>query len=96
MTKIYANLLGKWTDITNEGTVADYQPPLKYFTENLTYSSGSNTANCFKFDYIHVQYRNKDYRLHPSMIQIVTEQFYYLIPTETFCLMIRHLLILSS
>lgn len=73
MKKIYANLLGTWTDITKCGTVADLQNPLLYFEENLSYDSCSKTAKCFEYDYIHVQYDGKDYRIHPTMIQIVTE-----------------------
>ena len=73
MKRIYANLLGNWVDITKDGTVADNQDPLKYFEENLVYDIGSNTANCFKYDYINIQYSGKNYRIHPSCIQIVTE-----------------------
>ncbi len=73
MKRIYANLLGVWVDITNTGTVADLQKPVIYFEENLTYEDGSKVAKCFGYDYIHVQYNGKDYRIHPSMIQIVTE-----------------------
>lgn len=61
---IYANLLGVWTDVTDSGTVADHQDPVTYFKENL--------SELFKYDYIHVQHGDKDYRLHPSMIQITT------------------------
>lgn len=69
--KIYANLLGEWTDITHTGTVADGQSPTLYFQENLAFVEGSTVAECFKYGYIHVQYQGHDYRLHPSMIQIV-------------------------
>ena len=65
MKKIYANLLGVWTDITNDGTVADYQDPVKYFQENLTYNDDSDVARCFKGNYINVQYNDKNYRIHP-------------------------------
>ena len=65
--RIYANLLGNWTDITETGTVADCQKPVTYFTENST------VAECFKYGYIHVQYQGHDYRLHPSMIQIIDD-----------------------
>jgi len=72
MKRIYANLLGVWTDITETGTVADFQNPSVYFEENLTYEAGSKVAKCFEYGYIHVQHNGKDYRIHPSMIQIVT------------------------
>ena len=71
--RIYANLLGNWTDITETDTVADCQKPVTYFTENLTFLEGSTVAECFKYGYIHVQYQGHDYRLHPSMIQIIDD-----------------------
>ena len=69
--RVYANLLGEWTDITDTGTVADNQDPAQYFKENLIYGQDSAEAECFKFGYIHVQYEGRDYRLHPAMIQII-------------------------
>lgn len=73
MKRIYANLLGNWIDITDEGTVADHQDPTTYFENNLRYEKGSKVAECFQYDYFHVQYKGKDYRIHPTMIQIVRE-----------------------
>lgn len=73
MKKIYACLLGKWTDITEDGTVEDHQRPLTYFDENLCYEGNSKVARCFQYDYINIQHQGKNYRIHPSMIQIVTE-----------------------
>lgn len=71
--RIYACLLGNWVDITDTGTVADYQNPVTYFKENLRYNEGSRYAECFRYDYIHIQYQGKDYRINPAFIQIVTE-----------------------
>lgn len=73
MMRIYANLLGNWVDITDEGTVADHQDPTQYFNDNLDYRGGSNVAKCFEYDYIHVQYKGVDYRIHPALIQIITK-----------------------
>lgn len=73
MKRIYANLLGEWTDITDTGTVEDSQNPLLFFEENLTYTENSKTAKCFEYDYINIQYNGLNYRIHPSMIQIVTK-----------------------
>lgn len=73
MTKIYACLLGEWVDITESGTVEDHQNPSLYFEENLAYEPNSKTAKCFEYDYINVQYQKRNYRIHPSQIQIVTE-----------------------
>ncbi len=72
MKHIYANLLGEWVDITTDGTVEDQQNPVTYFEENLRYIEGSTTTECFKYDYINVQYKGTNYRIHPSCIQIVT------------------------
>lgn len=71
--RIYANLLGTWTDITDTGTVADNQNPVKYFKENLTFDDNSKVAKCFEFGYVHVQYQNKDYRLAPEHFQFVNQ-----------------------
>lgn len=71
--RIYACLLGNWVDITDTGTVADYQNPVTYFKENLQYSEGFRYAECFRYDYIHIQHQGKDYRINPAFIQIVTE-----------------------
>ena len=71
MKKYYANLLGEWTDITN--SMVELVDKHSYFEENLSYPKGSYEAECFKYDYINVQHNNKNYRIHPSQIQIVTE-----------------------
>ena len=73
MKRYYANLLGNWVDITTNATVADHQDTVTYFEETLVFKNGSKIADCFEYDYIHVQYDGKDYRIHPSCIQIVTE-----------------------
>jgi len=65
MKRYYANLLGEWVDITDAGTVADHQKPSIYFEEQIT--------ELCKYDHINVQYSNKNYHIHPSLIQIVTE-----------------------
>ena len=61
--RVYANLLGSWTDITDTGTIANQQDPTTY----------SKNAKCFEYDYIHVQYNGVDYRIHPAMIQILNQ-----------------------
>lgn len=66
MKKVYANLLGEWIDITDTGTIDDNQDPKIFIRE-----SGLETLS--KYDYINVQYDGKNYRIHPSLIQIVTE-----------------------
>jgi len=47
LKRIYTNLLGCWTDITETGTVEDYQNPSVYFEENLHYSGDSTVADLF-------------------------------------------------
>ena len=42
--RIYANLLGNWTDITESGTVADGKDPVTYFKDNLEFVSDSTVA----------------------------------------------------
>ena len=74
MKRYYANLLGKWVDITDDGTVEDGKSPKSYFGGTITYSEESEIADCFKHDYINVQYGGKNYRIHPSCIQIVTQE----------------------
>lgn len=69
--RVYACLVGNWVDITDTGTVEDNRDPVQFFNENLRYENGSLTAECFKCDYIHVQYQGKDYRINPVFIQIV-------------------------
>jgi hypothetical protein len=71
--RIYACLLGEWIDITETATVADCQNPVTYFQENLRYEDGARNAKCFEYDYIHIQYQGKDYRINPAFIQIVKE-----------------------
>lgn len=73
MKHIYANLLGEWVDITEDGTVEDHQDPSTYFKENLVYEPGSKVAKCFEHDYINIQYHDRNYRIHSSMIQIVSQ-----------------------
>lgn len=74
MKRVYANLLGVWTDITDNGTLADHQDPLEYLENALVYDRKTQIAKCFEYDYINVQYDHKNYRIHPSCIQIVTQK----------------------
>ena len=73
MHRIYANLLGVWTDITDEGIVGKDQPAALFFKEHLQYDSDNKKADCFQYDYLRIGFNGKSYRIHPSMIQIVEE-----------------------
>jgi len=64
MKKVFANLLGEWIDITEDGTLHN-RKPLTYVDEEI--------HEMFKYDYINVGYNGKNYRIHPSLIQVVTE-----------------------
>lgn len=65
LKKYYANLIGEWVDITENATVSDHQDPKIFFNESL--------HTLFDYDHINIQYKGKNYRIHPSFIQVVTE-----------------------
>lgn len=64
MKRVYANLLGNWTDITDTGKIHGSAADT-YVKEEL--------QDMFKYDYVNVEYDGKNYRIHPSDIQVVTE-----------------------
>lgn len=72
MKRYYACLLGNWVDIT-DCTVEDNQKASEYFKNNLAYGKNDKIAKCFEYDYINIQYDNKNYRINPVFIQVVTE-----------------------
>lgn len=72
MKRYYANLLGNWVDITEEGTVENHQHVPTFFEERLEYLNGGKISEYFKYDYINIQYKGKNYRIHPAFIQIVS------------------------
>lgn len=63
MKRIYANLIGNWTDIS-DGLINEEKAPV-YVKEQI--------QDMFKYDYVNIFYKDKTYRIHPSMIQIVNE-----------------------
>lgn len=64
MKRVYACLLGNWIDITDKGLLHK-RNPLIYVDEEI--------QNMFDFNYINVEYENKNYRIHPSLIQVVND-----------------------
>lgn len=64
MKKIYANLLGNWIDITCTGLINE-ENPIIYCKEQI--------QDICKYDHVNVFYKEKTYRIHPSMIQIVND-----------------------
>lgn len=76
MVRYYANLLGNWVDITDDGTI-DKKDAATYFEEEnehkrLPDGTYSKVPKCYEYGYIHVQYGGKDYRISPDCIQVVT------------------------
>lgn len=71
MKRLYANLLGNWTDITDSGYVDGY--PVKEFLQNLHYEEGSFKAAGLEYDYVKIAFGDKEYRINPVMLQIVNE-----------------------
>lgn len=68
MSLMYANLLGNWTLLNDEPTLIidnSYKDASLWIEEKLS------TLN--DYPYINITFKNKNYRVHPSQIQIVTE-----------------------
>ncbi|MFR1834190.1 MAG: hypothetical protein ACLSX5_13680 [Lachnospiraceae bacterium] len=63
MKRIYANLIGNWTDIS-DGLINEEKASV-YVKERI--------QDMLKYDYVNIFYKDKTYRIHPSMIQIVNE-----------------------
>lgn len=64
MKRVYACLLGNWTDITDDGLLHQ-RKPLIYVDEEI--------QDMFEYDYINVEYKKQNYRIHPSLIQVVSD-----------------------
>lgn len=80
MTKIYANLLGNWIDLSSDpdcvmGT--NFQHPNIWYEENAEIYAPlqrEEKDTLYQFPYVHIHYQGKDYRINPVVhIQIVTE-----------------------
>ncbi len=66
MKNVYACLLGEWVSLTNTpGSLVFERDPNLYYKEEI--------SEMFDYDYVNVTYENKHYRIHPSLIQVVTE-----------------------
>ncbi|EFF36655.1 TPA: hypothetical protein ACHBIR_001888 [Enterococcus faecium] len=68
MKKMYANLLGEWTLLNDEPTLRidnSYTDVYMWIEEQL--------QDLDKYSYVNISYKNRNYRIHPCMIQIVTE-----------------------
>ncbi len=62
--RIYANLLGTWTDITDSGLIQNTDPVTYYAKEWST---------IFELEFVNIRSGDKNYRIHPSHLQIVMD-----------------------
>lgn len=65
MRKMYANLLGRWVDLHSDpkATVFESDPSL-YIEEQL--------QDMFEYNYVNIYFEGIEYRIHPSLIQVIT------------------------
>lgn len=66
MTNIYACLCGNWINLSTSNATVDNQKPVQTWWEK-------ENNKLFNYDYINIQYNGKNYRIHPSFLQVVTE-----------------------
>lgn len=64
MIRIYANLIGTWTDISEDGEIFN-EDPITFYRESW--------QTIFDNDYVNVGFEGVNYRLHPSQLQAVTK-----------------------
>ncbi|WP_413485573.1 hypothetical protein [Brochothrix thermosphacta] len=64
--KVYACLLGDWKCLEDD-------PNSKVFDNSPDVWWREQGQDLFKYDYVNVFYNGKGYRIHPSLLQIVTE-----------------------
>lgn len=69
MKHVYANLLGEWCNLNEDET------SLVFDTDPTTWRQES-LGDLFKYDYVNISYKGNEYRIHPTMIQIVTKDAY--------------------
>ena len=81
MKKIYACLLGNWVCLNDDPNCVignNRQDPYIWWEEGASVYSPivKNTKyenSLLGFDYVNIHYKNKDYRINPIFIQIVTD-----------------------
>lgn len=66
MKNIYACLCGNWVNLTAEHATVDDGKDVNAWWED-------EGPDMFTYNYLNIQCRGKNYRIHPSFIQIVTE-----------------------
>ena len=83
MTKVYACLCGEWRCLNDDCNcvMGIYrQPPCLWYEEGAKIADRESnnrmmkdTDSYYNFDYIHIHYCGKDYRINPIFIQIVID-----------------------
>ncbi|KAI3350773.1 hypothetical protein [Clostridium botulinum] len=77
MKNIYACLIGNWVNLCDDPNCkigSHRTSPLVWWEENAEIWSPSKKEDehtMYQQDYVHIYYLDKDYRIHPSFIQIV-------------------------
>lgn len=66
MKHIYACLCGTWVNLSAANATVDDGKPV-----NIWWKEEGDKL--FKYDHLNIQYKEKNYRIHPSFIQVVTE-----------------------
>nr|DAQ49429.1 MAG TPA: hypothetical protein [Caudoviricetes sp.] len=65
MKSIYACLCGTWVNLSASNATVDDGKPVNTWWKN-------EGDKLFEYDYLNIQYNGKNYRIHPSFIQVVT------------------------
>jgi hypothetical protein len=66
MKHIYACLCGTWVNLSAANATVDDRKPV-----NIWWKEEGDKL--FEYDHLNIQYKEKNYRIHPSFIQVVTE-----------------------
>lgn len=77
MTKIYACLCGEWCCLDDDPSCImgpEKQKPYLWYEEGASINcKSSNKNNFYNMDYVCIHYKEKDYRINPIFIQVVTD-----------------------
>ena len=64
---VYANLMGRWVNLSNDhNCLIDQRPPNMFYEEML--------PELFEYDYVNIIYKGHQYRIHPSYLQFTDEE----------------------
>lgn len=79
MTKIYACLVGQWVCLNDDADCViggNDISPSQWWKENAKIYAPlkrDEKDTLYKFPYVNIHYKGKDYRINPIFIQIVSE-----------------------